>query len=231
MLTSPWVVRLRGITRQLGLNRWIAMRLSGGGYEDRFGPALQAEVRPGETVWDLGANLGLYTQAFASAVGKNGKVVAFEPTPGCFAALLDRFTGDLRIQIMNVAVGASDGELHMSLDENPLAPTHHIVAGAASEQGRTLAVPVRSAESVVAEQPACFPNLIKIDVEGHEGAVMDGMQALLPDSRLRCIGIEVHFGLLEARGEGHRPKQLEQTLTEHGFKVRWTDPSHMLALR
>lgn len=229
MLTSPWVLRLRGITRQLGLNRWIAVALSGG-YEDRFGPALRAEVRPRETVWDIGANLGLYTQEFAAAVGPDGKVVAFEPTPDCFASLQERFAGASRVRLMNLAVGASDGALRMSLEENPLAPTHRIVADD-DRHGRTVTVPVRSAASIVVEEPGLFPNLIKVDVEGHEGAVLDGMQPLLSDNRLRCVGIEVHFGLLDARDEGHRPKQMEQVLAQHGFQVRWTDPSHLLALR
>ena len=84
---------------------------------------------------------------------------------------------------------------------------------------------------MVASEPELFPNVIKIDVEGHEGAVMDGMYSLLPDRRLRCIGIEVHFGLLDERGESAKPKQMEHTLLQHGFRVRWTDPSHLLAVR
>jgi hypothetical protein len=54
---------------------------------------------------------------------------------------------------------------------------------------------------------------------------------LLDDPRLRCIGIEVHFGVLDERGESARPKQIEQSLLQHGFRVRWTDPSHLIALR
>jgi hypothetical protein len=129
-------------------------------------------------------------------------------------------------------MGASDGQLTMCLDEDPLAPTHRIVVAAEVGGGRkTVAVAVRSAASIVADEPELFPNLIKIDVEGHEGAVMDGMDGLLADRRLRCIGIEVHFGLLDERGEGGRPKSIEQTLIQHGFKVRWTDRSHLLAVR
>lgn len=230
MVTSLWAVKLRSITRRLGLNKLVGTLLVGHGYEDRFGPALKSEARPGETVWDVGANVGLYTQEFAKAVGKAGRVLACEPIPACYETLRERFAGIPQVSLMNVAVGAADGHICMSLDANPLAATHRVVQPDGSGGGR-VQVEVRSAESIVVEYPELFPNLVKIDVEGHEGAVLDGMHGLLADRRLRCVGIEVHFGLLDARGENERPKQIEQTLIGHGFQVRWTDPSHLLALR
>lgn len=232
MYSSPILVRLRSLTRRLGLNRIASSLIAARHYEDRFGPALQEEVHEGDTVWDIGANLGLYTQEFLSALGlgKCGQVVAFEPTPACFASLRERFSSDPRVRLMNVAVGESDGTLNMFLEDDPLAPTHRIVAADGGDL-QTLAVAVRSAASIVREEPELFPSLVKIDVEGHEGAVLDGMLTLMPDKRLRCIGIEVHFGLLEGRGEAHRPEQMEHVLMQHGFRVRWTDPSHLLAVR
>ena len=50
-------------------------------YEARFMRALNARVRPGDVVWDIGANVGMYTQQFAHAVGRSGRVIAFEPAP------------------------------------------------------------------------------------------------------------------------------------------------------
>ncbi len=76
-----------------------------------------------------------------------------------------------------------------------------------------------------------FQNLVKIDVERHERAVIDGMQDLLDDPRLRCIGIEVHFGLLGERGESSRLKQIEKTLLLHVFGIRWPHPAHLIASR
>lgn len=232
MLTSPWLIQLRAFTRKLGLNKIIARLLRRGRYEDRFGPALQAEVRRGDTVWDIGANLGLYSQEFLASVGEAGRVVAFEPVPALFGQLCERFRDVPQVRLYNAAIGDTDGQIGMQLEADPLAATHRVVAVQQGAGGGNLAqVEVRSAASVVASEPELFPNIVKIDVEGHEGAVIDGMHALLADRRLRCIGIEVHFGLLDDRGESSRPRQMQRMLSEQGFRVRWTDPSHLLAVR
>lgn len=105
-----------------------------------------------------------------------------------------------------------------------------IVAGNSSGAG-FVTVAVRSTSSLVNDEPALFPNAVKIGVEGNGGAVLDGFEPLLADKRLHSIGIEMHFGLLDARGESGPPRQMEQTLARSGFNVHWTDPSHLLATR
>lgn len=230
MLSSPLVVRVRSMTRKIGLNKLIGSLLIGSRYEDKFGPAFKACIRTGDTVWDVGANVGLYTAVFLQATGQTGHVVAFEPTAACFDQLHGRFTDPARVTLKNMALGDSDGKISMAVDADPLAATHHIVSGNTSGAG-FVAVDVRAASSLVKEASDLFPNAVKIDVEGHEGAVLDGFGPLLADKRLHSIGIEVHFGLLDARGESARPRQMEATLLRNGFNVRWTDPSHLLATR
>ena len=181
-------------------------------------------------VWDVGANVGLYTTSFLEATGDGGHVVAFEPTTACFGQLRERFNGSSQVTLKNMALGDADGMISMAVDADPLAATHHIVSGRPEGVGM-VAVEVRSASSLVQDTPDLFPNSVKIDVEGHEGAVLDGFGPLFIDKRLHSIGIEVHFGLLEERGGSARPRQMEQFLVRSGFNVRWTDPSHLLATR
>jgi len=232
MLTSPLFVSLRTITRKLGINRLAGSLISNTRYEDRFGPALQANISAGDVVWDIGANVGLYTSSFMEATGPEGCVVAFEPTAACFDRLRERFVQAPRVVLKNVALGDADGTTWMAVDADPLAATHRIVgSGGGPADARSVAVQVKAAASIVHAEPSLFPNVVKIDVEGHEGAVLDGFVALLADRRLRCIGIEMHFGLLAARGESDRPRRIEQLLIRNGFKLRWTDPSHLLATR
>lgn len=53
----------------------------------------------------------------------------------------------------------------------------------------------------------------------------------LANPALRAFGIEVHFGILQDRGDGDVPSKLESLLRRKGFIVRWPDVSHIPALR
>ena len=230
MLTSPLVMSVRAFTRKIGLNKLISLWFYGRHYEDSFGPALLSSIKSGDIVWDIGANVGIYTKALSDIVGETGLVVAFEPTPACFGELKRLFSQKKTIILKNVALGDSDGRASMLIDTDPLGVTHRLV-GDAYSGSKVAEIDVRSAESLVLEFPDIFPNAVKIDVEGHEGSVLDGFDALLSDHRLQTIGIEMHFGLLEERGEPSRPREIQEMLIRNGFSVRWTDPSHLLAIR
>lgn len=230
MLSSAIVVKIRSYTRKIGLNKFIGRLIYGSRYEDNFGPVFIACIKPGDTVWDVGANVGLYTAMFLEAAGSDGRVVAFEPTPDCFARLQDQFSDCQQVSLKNIALGSRDGLAAMVLDDDPFGVTHHLVENSVSSPN-LLEIEVCTAASVVDGSSELFPNAIKIDVEGHEGSVVDGLSSLLVDPRLHSVGIEVHFGILEARGESWRPQQMEKLFRSNGFTVRWTDPSHMLATR
>lgn len=230
--TSPLSLRIRRLARCLGLNRIVGKWMHGSGYEDRFGAELLSAIKPGDVVWDVGANVGLYSDLFIAKTGPSGRVVAFEPAPECHAALMQRFADKPTFSAVNGALGATDGTVVMEMASVGIAPTHRIVAK--EEVGgstRTRTVPVRSAKSICNSHPEWFPNVVKVDVEGHEGHVFDGFGDLLADSRLRSIGVEVHFGLLHSQGEDETPAKIDRQLRAAGFIIRWTDPSHVVARR
>ena len=232
MYSSRFLITVRNLTRKLGLNKLILGILDRGGYEDKFGKAILERLQDGDCVWDIGANVGYYSSQFSARVGNEGMVIAFEPVPACYMALKLRVKNISTIQTVNVAIGAKDREVLMVLENEDLSSTHRILSSKAQPAGSiTCNVMERSAESIIQEHPEWFPNVIKIDVEGYEGVVFDGLDALLADSRLRCLGVEVHFRLLEERGERDHPILIEQSLKHNGFKVRWTDSSHLIALR
>jgi len=231
MWTSAWGMRIRAMARKAGLNRALAGLLIGRKYEDRFGEALLSAIEPGDTVWDVGANVGVYTARFLASVGPTGKVVAFEPAEACHQAVLDRFKDESRLTAMPMALGGECGTVSMAMETDDLATTHRVVTEGAAVAGPTRLVTIATGESVCREFPGLFPNVVKIDVEGHEGAVMQGMKPLLTDPRLRCVGVEVHFGLLDARNESKTPRRIEEALGAAGYRVAWADPSHIVATR
>lgn len=226
--THRLVVTLRSMGRALGLNRWIAARLpAGGGYEARYDSGFSGGLRPGDHVWDVGANVGYYTRLFAGRVGEQGHVFAFEPSPTNFQRLATASAGLRNVTLRACGLGREDGKLRFQQGVDDLGATSRIVDSAADG----IAVEIRSGASLLAGGEATLPHAIKIDVEGFELEVLEGMADYLRQPPLRMIGVEVHFGILQQRGMALVPQQIESLLQRSGFTVSWPDSSHILAVR
>jgi FkbM family methyltransferase len=188
-------------------------------------------VRPGDCVWDVGANVGLYSELFAAAVGPTGRVISFEPSPGCVAIIEERrrrnASGGAPWEVIAGALGDEDGDAWLSVAAGSTAPGNHLADGAGAAT-----VPVRTyrGDSIVAAgYPA--PAVVKIDVEGFEGEVLDGMTSVLAMPSLRAVCVEVHFSTLGERGKPYEPARLVGLAEKHKFTVKWTDVSHFIARR
>ncbi len=225
--TNSLVLILRDIGRALGLNKWIAPYLLGGGYETRYDNSFSGALRQGDCVWDVGANVGYYTRLFSEHVGERGRVFAFEPSPVNFNRLTAACSSLDNVTLLQSGLGRGDSKLRFQQGADDLGATSRIV----EIQSEGVIVDIRSGTSVIQEGKALPPNAIKIDVEGFEYEVLEGLGDYLKKPDLRMIGIEVHFGILKERGMPHAPQQIEAMLNRDGFTVSWRDSSHIIALR
>jgi|SRR5690348_3739202 len=144
-----------------------------------LGPFLEAV--PGAVVFDVGANVGVWT---ALALGAGARyVVAIEPDPGCAVVLgqLARIQSS-RVHVIASAAGAEDGSGHLVVT-TPRAATNHIGASGTP-------VPIVRLDTV-ARQTRLRPDVVKIDVEASELRVLEGMGTLF-DSR-PVILAELHW--------------------------------------
>ena len=210
--------------------RLLARVRSGKGYEEYFRKAMFACIRPGDCVWDVGANIGLYSELFAEAVGSTGAVVSFEPSPDCVATIEARRLASSAKSSWQVVAGAlsdTDGQAWFSVAGGSTAPGNHL---ADHPENSTIQVRKFRADSIFAAgYPS--PSVIKIDVEGFEGEVLDGLGALLAGQSLKAICAEVHFRALSERGKPTEPARMVRLLKEHNFTLTWTDKSHFVARR
>ncbi len=226
--TNTMVVVARNVGRTLGLNRWIASYFQGSGYETRYDNSFSSTLNLGDCVWDVGANIGYYTRLFSQRVGGNGSVFAFEPSPVNFARLTESCADLYNTTLIQFALGRENGKLSFQQGIDELGATSR-VTGSAGGGGQM--VDVRSAISLIAQGEVPPPNAIKIDVEGFEYEVLEGLADTLASSILHAIGIEVHFGVLNERGMAQAPQQIVELLHKNGFTVAWPDSSHILAIR
>ncbi len=231
-LPIPLATDLRSISRKLGVTPWIAklnqfVRRSGA-YEERFSQALLAAVRAGDHVWDVGANVGFYTHQISELVGNMGSVSAFEPAPACYDAITGLNLPN--VHAFNLALGDCEGTLAMTTSSDPLSTTSSL-ADPRDDSVNRIDVRVTTGDAILSAGSTPAPNVVKIDVEGYEEEVLRGMTAVLARRECRAVFVEVHFGILDARGRRQAPAAIEQLLQGLGFETDWLDGSHLSATR
>ena len=197
-------------------------------YEAMVHDALVENIRQGDVVWDVGANIGLYTAQFCEWTGEMGFVVAFEPSPESCEQIRSRLKECHWVRVENVALGEFDGAARLAIEGDSVE--NHLIVGDGNGAGTTVAVFVSRGDTM-AEKLGRVPDVIKIDVEGFEEEVLQGMGTILDSVALRCVLVEVHFSKLEKRGRLGAPREIEALLKSKGLRTRWVDPSHLLAVR
>jgi FkbM family methyltransferase len=142
--------------------------------------ALRRSVAPGMTVFDVGADIGFFSILSAGLAGPRGRVEAFEPVPASAEAVRVNATlnGFENLSVHRVAVSDHEGSemlvvraehswSHLS-DRAPQAAAHARVP-----------VALISLDEQIARGALPAPDLVKIDVEGSEGAVLRGLTRTL----------------------------------------------------
>jgi FkbM family methyltransferase len=131
-------------------------------------------VRAGDTVLDIGANIGLVTMKLAALVGPMGRVHAFEPNPSMcdlLQASIQR-NGFTNVSLYPFALGAHESQLELFVPRGH-AGKASLIPGA-DAMGTRIEVPVKTLSSVLAGQGITRIRLVKIDVEGFEPDVLAG---------------------------------------------------------
>jgi FkbM family methyltransferase len=218
--------------RKTPLKRFLTRLIYGVTYEKNFSNGFLSAIRPNDVVWDIGANVGFYSNLIASKLNSDGVVIAIEPLYINFALLESQVFGDNKIKCFNFGIAAQNETLTMKIGDGPTHATSAVTFSAKNEpSGFESDIIMYSADYLVKNQILPAPNAIKIDVEGFELNVFHGMKEILASKYLSLIAVEVHFELLEKFGFNNGPKQIENLLKANGYKVTWTDLSHLIAQR
>lgn len=154
-------------------------------YEAELQRRIVGLVKPGMVVYDIGANAGFFTLAFARLAGPDGTVLAFEPQPGNAAKILRHVQLNRLTQaaLIPAAVGLKTGLC--AFDTGP-----DDYQGKLTETASLLWVPVLGLDELVQSgRPA--PELIKMDIEGGEYDALCGALTLLRTKRPLLI-LSVH---------------------------------------
>lgn len=179
------------------------------------------EIRPGDIVLDIGANIGLYTLPSALKMQGNGSVFAFEPVPIWFKRLrenidLNGLSSDDLVILYNIGLSNKNEMCDMIIKEvqgsgmGSISPNYreHL------DPDKVISIHVRlvQGDQFVREQGIPPPNLVKIDVEGAELAVLQGLEKSLRHEECRFVLCEVH-----PRFMSESPENVKKILQDYGF--------------
>jgi FkbM family methyltransferase len=212
---QPIVIRLReGFRfRVEGSSQTGRIAYATGRYEPGTTAIIKARVRARDTVVDVGANIGYFSIVAARAVGPEGRVLAFEPVPAVRASLVSNLRlNDLeQVDVHDEALGATTEDVSFypgPTDDSGLASLRPV---AGSDEVR-----VRQIRFDDLWDRASRVGLIKIDVEGAELRVLEGMTACLTRDRPDLI-LEFTDEYLKALGSS--AASLLAFVTNHGYRT------------
>lgn len=151
-----------------------------GKYELPLQEALASHLKPGGVFYDIGANIGFFSIIGAKLVGTTGKVYAFEPAPDNAAKIRHnaRLNNFSQITVIEKAVSGSMGEGQFLLTENIGGHTLASADRPPDVRG-SMTVDLVSIDELIARGELTPPTLVKIDVEGAELDVLQGMKQTL----------------------------------------------------
>jgi FkbM family methyltransferase len=174
--TNPVTIHLRNLTRALGLNRYVGRLIVSEDYEESFRNEMFRALRQGDCVWDVGANVGLYTTGFSEKVGLSGKVFAFEPSEINLSRLREAVRGLTNVSVIPRALGDREAHVIFQQGDDDLGATSRIFDETTGNSATTSSVEMTTGDRLVESGVVSRPNLIKIDTEGHELEVLRGME-------------------------------------------------------
>jgi FkbM family methyltransferase len=148
-------------------------------WESETIPVFYKMAQSAQIVLDIGANTGFYT-LLACTANPNARVIAFEPVPRVYEKLMEHirinhFDGRCEAHRMAVSNFVGTAQMHVPFGDLPTSASLN-TDGFRGFSGILVEVPVTTVDAVMGDQPV---DLAKIDVEGFEPQVLEGMRMTL----------------------------------------------------
>ena len=218
-----FIAEIEGVKLRLNSQRAYDLGVLCGTWEEHDEHrVLCSYLRPGMTVIDIGAHIGVYSLLMAKVVGPTGCVYAFEPVPQFYERLLANIALNeaTNIKPFQIAISDESGEIEFfvslphlfaSFDEGgssifPYTPAH----------SQSIKVLTETLDSFLERQGIERVDAIKIDVEGAELKVIKGAKNLLSRPDKPLLMLEVNPSALRAAGT--TPEELFSEVLSFGYE-------------
>jgi FkbM family methyltransferase len=192
-------------------------------WEQKILELLISTVHEGDVVFDVGANVGLYSVLLAKAVGGRGQVIAFEPESECYQHLQEnlKLNGLTNVRTFRKALGERRGEGKLYRGQEN-ADSSLIAPPLGKDMGHQLVEIVQGDQFAEAEALP-IPRAVKIDVEGYEYSVILGLERTLAKPACELLCCEIHPDFLP---KPLRPEVIVRSVRSLGFNSLDTHPRY-----
>lgn len=181
--------------------------------------ALLADLKPDDVFYDIGANIGIYT-CLAADIISSGHVVAFEPHPENASEIKRNLSiNGFNAEVSTYALSDSQGTAELAVASQGVGEGTHSLASATTND--TIKVDTIAGDTLVERNELPAPTVIKIDVEGAELSVIEGLRETLKRDECRLIYCEVHLpaNRPSIADHGGSPEELHTELRDLGFDI------------
>jgi len=172
------------------LDEGDSLNLSVNGIYERLETGLvQKEVKQGDIIVDIGANIGYYTLMFAKLVGQSGRVYAFEPDPTNFEILKKNveLNGYENVVLVKKAVSDKNGTTKLYLSENKA--DHRIFFSNDESERKSIDIETVRLDDFFSQMGARRARIsfIKMDIQGAELSALNGMKDLVSLNKPKIV--------------------------------------------
>lgn len=201
---------LRVVSRMFFLYRALGLGRKGRALEYVY--HLPQLVKRGDTVIDIGANLGYYTCPLADLVGEQGRVYAVEPVPVIFSVLRRNVGSRRNVELLNYALGEESRAIEMANDSVASAGyfgtgRNFVSEGELSKDAVRFTAQMRRGSELFNDVEKI--DFIKCDIEGYERVVLPELRPL----------IEKHHPTVLVETDGESRRKMIEMFTEIGYKA------------
>ncbi|MBI3520692.1 MAG: FkbM family methyltransferase [Bacteroidetes bacterium] len=192
--------------------------------QDAFEIALMKQyIKPGDTVLDIGANIGFYAEILSGIVGEKGRVHCFEPDTTNFAHLKNRSTHFPNITINNKAVSDKTETIKiytskkLNVDHRTYKP---------DEYDQEIDIHAIAIDDYLSASTAVV-NFIKMDIQGFEMSAVKGMTKTLQSPHLKMLSEFWPYGMRKA---GTSVLDYFYFLKQHQFHIYLIEKNQLMEL-
>ena len=204
LLSNYFVLNIKNITLDVklasysasfyisSLNEFVRVKSFSG--EKNVITFLLDEISLGDTVMDIGANIGTHSILFSKKTSSEGKVFSIEPNNLSASRLRDNI--DLNklnnIDVFEVGFGEKNKEEILSIASDPSYGKSRILKDFIGKP-LTQKIHIVNGDEFIRDNKLEIPNVIKIDVEGYENEVIKGLSNTLNNPKCRVVMCEFNF--------------------------------------